>query len=391
MAFASNLERERSIMKNYFYTERCLYFIQPMFSADVIHNEKRAANRGKVALLILSLILLYPQYKVLSFILASEYLSALLIHLACILVAGLYVWYAIAKDYGGSYAALLSIVLTVTGIIGVGGMIITLTLGFFLSKKSQSFAQWFYQFYFDTRKNEPEELCDNFVYNIDLSWRDYDISPFKDILQYGTDDQKRRALAKMMKRFQPAFGPLMLKALTEDKSNLVRVQAATTINKIKNRFFEIISRLKVLKNEFPDSPEILISLGTAYDDLAYSGILDPDQQEENRKEALYWYTQYKNQKNSNHDISLLIGRIHLRNKEYASALGYFEQALEKNRNDLRIWARYAECLFHLKMFDRLEKESVEYYPKFVDNPAFPNEIISVVRAWANTKSQIHNK
>ncbi len=383
MALGTSIDRERSILKNYFYTERCLYYIQDLLSPDVLHNEKRAANQGKVSLLILSLILFYPQYKVFTLILASEFSIALLIHLACTMVAGFYAWYAIVKDYGGSYAAILAIVLLVTGIFGLGGMIITTTLGLFLVNKPQSFVQWYYTFFFDTRKNERDELGENFAYNVDLSWCDYDISPFKDILQYGTDDQKRRALVKMMKKFQPAFGPLMLKSLTEDQSNLVRVQAATTINKIKNRFFDLISRLKELKNDFPDSPEVLISLGTAYDDLAFSGILDPDQELEARKEALDWYTQYKNQKNSNHDISLLIGRIHLRNKDYEFALSYFEPALEKNRNDLRVWTRYAECLFHLKMFDKLQKESAEYYPKFDNNPAFTNEVIAAIRTWAN--------
>ncbi len=378
-----SLERQRSILKYYHYTERCLYFIQELLSPDVIHDENKASGRGDYALLLLCFILLYAEFKVLTFFLASEYTIAIVIHAACIVVCGLYAWYAVAKDYSGSYALLLAIFVSVAGIIGAGGMIITITLGYYLRKEKQSFIQWYYTLFYDTRKTKPEELSDNLIYNIDLSWSDYDISPFKDVLQYGTDDQKRRALVKMMKNFQPAFGPLMLKALTEDTSNLIRVQAATTINKIKNRFFEIISTLKELRKDFPDSPVVLISIGTAYDDLAYSGILDPDQERENRNEALTWYTLYKNQENGDHDISLLIGRIHLRNQEYESALGYFEHALANDRNDLRVWMRFAECLFHLNMFDKLQKESTLYYPKFVSNPAFSNEDIAVVRCWAN--------
>ena len=100
-----------------------------------------------------------------------------------------------------------------------------------------------------------------------------------------------KQLSRMTERFDASFSPAFNKALN-DRSNTIRVQAATAVAKIEKQFMNRLMRITEAAELYPNDIEIKLVMAEHYDDYAFTGILDNERERINRRRALKHYQEY---------------------------------------------------------------------------------------------------
>jgi len=110
------------------------------------------------------------------------------------------------------------------------------------------FREWYRSLFPDSDTDPSQELLERIAAADSESGPS--VTAFADILAFGSLAQKQALIALISRQFQPAFGPVLKKALTDGHS-AVRVQAASAMNKIENQFFEQVLALSRAVSERP--------------------------------------------------------------------------------------------------------------------------------------------
>jgi polysaccharide biosynthesis protein PelE len=167
----------------------------------------------------------------------------LLIHLFISAITLLIAYAQYRKGMDVQHLALLAIVASVAGIFGAVGAL----LGFFFTVifrgRSHHFSEWYETIFPTDVPTEPQTIYDSITEGLDENPSNYSVMPFNDVMRLGSENQKRRALAKMTSRFSPRFAPAF-KAALSDNNNTIRVQAATAIAKVEREFAAKLSRIE---------------------------------------------------------------------------------------------------------------------------------------------------
>ena len=367
------------------FLNRNMALAEALMDADETHKRFRASPAGRVTLFILASIILYAELFAVSVLLEDFVAEALLIHLVCCLAAYAYTIISTRLGKGARFGIIFSIFLTVMGPFGAAGILLML-VAFKISKaRATTFTEWYYSIFPEQTKTQAQEVAEALQYGRDKSWLDYSIIPFMDVIKRGTETQKREAILKMTQFFHPDFGVVLKMALREDASNVVRVQAATAITKIKNNFFSQLLKLEKLRKKYPDRQEVVLAIASVYDDLAFSTILEPEQEIEARGLALKFYQEFLAHKPNDKRIHYLIGRLLLRQSRYEEAVRWFENAITPETARLDIWVLYAECLFQLKRFADLRRQANANCDLVLKARKYPDAICESVLFWSGRK------
>jgi tetratricopeptide (TPR) repeat protein len=175
-------------------------------------------------------------------------------------------------------------------------------------------------------------------------------------------------------------------ALQEDSSNVVRVQAATAITKIKNNFFSQLMNLEKLRKKYPDKYEILLAIASVYDDLAFSTILEPEQESEARQLAMKFYEEFRVHRPNDKRIHYLIGRLLMRQSRFEEAAYWLGGAITPETAKLDIWVLYAECLYRLKRFDDLRRQARLNCDLVLQARKYPDAICDSIVFWSGRQA-----
>ena len=172
----------------------------------------------------------------------------------------------------------------------------------------------------------------------------YSVIPFMDVMEIGNVGQKRDALSRIASSFSPRFAPSLKKAL-QDESSAIRVQAATAITKIENRFHDKLLKIVQLHREHPKNPVIKKALAEHYDNYAFTGLLDSEREHLNREKARELYLEYLQLRPEDVDVRLKIGRLLIRNDYLDQAVDWFKHSLDDGytTDSMKVW--YMECLY----------------------------------------------
>ncbi|MCX6629413.1 MAG: hypothetical protein NTW28_17485 [Candidatus Solibacter sp.] len=273
---------------------------------------------------------------------------------------------------------LLAAATAALGPIGAAGTLVTISLTRWYSRSAIPFEEWYQSLFPDTGQQAGDDLAAR-VANADLA-KPGSLTPFTEILAFGSLHQKQALIALINQQFRPAFGPILKRALT-DGNNAVRVQAATAMNKLDNamlqRTLELSSRIR------QDASDVMAlrAIARHYDDYLYSGILDARREEDIREQALEAYRQSIDAEPGDLDSWLAAGRLLLRGKRYAEAADWIGQAMQAGLSTPQADLWYMESLYHLGRFGQLREfagsrnERVET----VDN--LPPAAFEAVRLW----------
>ena len=304
----------------------------------------------------------------------------ILIHLVISGVAGVITYAQYKKGFDVQHLALMVIVSATTGIFGAVGALLGFVATAILSSKAQMFSEWYSSIFPTDVVSDPETLFDRIVEGIDENPSRYGVMPFADVMRLGSENQKRRALAKMTSRFSPRFAPAFKIALN-DSNNTIRVQAATAIAKIERDFGTKLDRIEMARAKEPKNPFLIMALAKFYDDYAFTGVLDPELEQLNRERAVNTYKTYLQHDPNSSDAWTAIGRLMFRNKQWEEAADWFRHALDRGWKSETMVLWYFECLFRLGQFRELRRALLEYGRTIINHEELPTNVRNAVSLW----------
>jgi tetratricopeptide (TPR) repeat protein len=245
-------------------------------------------------------------------------------------------------------------------------------------RKSIPFEEWYGSLFPDTRSGARDNLAAR-IASADPA-KPGTLTPFAEILAFGSLKQKQDLIALINQRFRPAFGPILKRALT-DGNNAVRVQAATAMNKLENAMLERTLRLARLTRENPSDVKASGALARHYDEYLYSGILDARREQEFRAQALQAYRICVSTEPGDLESWLAGGRLLLRGKCYAEAVAWMEQAMQAGLSTPQADLWYMESLYNLGQFSRLREFAGNRRERVESTRDLPPAALEAVRLW----------
>lgn len=303
-----------------------------------------------------------------------------ILHLGISVVAALITYAQYRKGLDVQHLAVMTIVSATTGIFGTLGALIGFASTLIFRSRSQQFADWYESIFPTDLPSDPETIYDRIIEGIDENPSLYSVMPFTDVMRLGSENQKRRALAKMTSRFSPRFAPAFRMALS-DTSNTIRVQAATAVAKVERDFGRKLERIELARTKDPKNPVLTLALAKFYDDYAFTGVLDPELERLNRERAINTYKTYLQYDPNASEAWTAIGRLMFRNKQWEEAADWFRHALDRgwSNNSMLLW--YFECLFRLGQFRELRRALLEHGRGIINQDELPADVREAVSLW----------
>lgn len=277
---------------------------------------------------------------------------------------------------------LLTLVFTMSmGPFGSG--IAVFSILFYVSNKRAglNFLQWYQDLFPQNERKHSENIYERIIYGLDKIVERSSIEPFKDVLAFGTLQQKQMALAKITRHFRPNFAPALLQAI-DDPSNAVRVQAATAIAKIEHSFMEKYLSLEKDVAHDPTNIKKMKSFGKLCDEYAHCGILDPDRKNQSWNKSIEMYTKVASLAPDDEETKLALGRLYLRNNRPQEAYEWLHKVVEKGglaTPNIVTW--YMESLFLTHQYDKLHATAKAFYPQLPDQAQTYSRIRNIVELW----------
>ena len=303
-----------------------------------------------------------------------------LIHIGITVVTGMITYAQYKKGMDVQHLAILAIVSSTTGIFGTVGALVGFIATKIFKQKSHHFKEWYESIFPTDTITNPQKIFDAITEGIDENPRRYGVMPFLDVMRLGSENQKRRALAKMTSRFHPRFAPAFRAALA-DPSNTIRVQAATAVAKVERDFMTRLERIELARTKHSKDPHLTMALAKFYDDYAFTGVLDAELEKTNRERAINTYKSYLQQDPNSADAWVSIGRLLFRNRQWEEAAEWFRHALDRGWSSHSMLMWYFESLFRLGRFSELRRALLEHGRGVVTVETLPKDVRDAVSFW----------
>lgn len=303
-----------------------------------------------------------------------------LIHLAISVVVSLIAYGQYKAGVDVQHLALLAIVSSTTGIFGAVGSLFGFLFTVVFRTRSHNFVEWYSLIFPKDLPSESQTIYDSIIEGLDENPSSYSVMPFADVMKLGSENQKRRALAKMTSRFSPRFAPAFKSALN-DNNNTIRVQAATAIAKVEREFASKLNRIEQARAIMPSDPMLTLALAKFYDDYAFTGVLDGELEKINRERAINAYKSYLQQDPNSQEAWVAVGRLLYRDHQWEAASEWFRNALDRGwkMNTMILW--YFECLFRLGQHRDLRRAILEYGRGITGQEELPRDVRDAVTLW----------
>lgn len=304
----------------------------------------------------------------------------ILIHLVISIVTAAITYAQYRAGMDVQHLAILAIVSFVTGIFGTLGALFGFIGTVVFRNRAQHFKEWYETIFPTDEVTDAQHIYDSIMEGLDENPKSYGVMPFVDVMRLGSENQKRRALAKMTSRFSPRFSQAFKVALA-DKSNTIRVQAATAVAKVERDFMTKLERIEEARAKEPNNSNLNMALAKFYDDYAFTGVLDPELEKLNRERAINTYKSYLQQDPNSAEAWIAIGRLLYRNKQWEQAADWFRSAMDRGWkvNNMILW--YFECLFRLGQFKELRRAVLEYGRGIMGQEELPKDVREAVSLW----------
>jgi tetratricopeptide (TPR) repeat protein len=210
-----------------------------------------------------------------------------------------------------------------------GALTILLSLGLYLLyvKLTQPLGDLLISLMPPIEQNASEETYERILYHLDDFHPERVPIPFRDIMAFGTYKQKRMAIEKMLRYFRPEFAPVLRSGL-DDKSNAVKVQAATALSYIDHKLFEENVQLKKLGEEDPRDMDALKAYAKHTQSYVFAEILDPDRRERMLEAAIQAYEAYLENVPEDEDSQLALAQLLYTQGNYSKSKKLLKRHLE---------------------------------------------------------------
>jgi len=211
------------------------------------------------------------------------------------------------------------------------------------------------------------------------------LSSFLDFITHGTREEKQAVLSLLARRFKPSFAKV-LRVAAADQDPTVRVMAATAVANIEDRFQESRNRLLKLAAE-EDRPETLLKLARLYDDYAFTGLLDPERELENRTEALHAYRRYLDAVPHDGEAWFAKGRLLMRMEgDLDEAVTALTRALSHLMDTSQVLPWLLEGYFRKKDYQRIRELAQEFGGELLGKCSPTDPICRAVLLWSGEEA-----
>ncbi|MBL8831822.1 MAG: hypothetical protein JNL71_05475 [Rhodospirillales bacterium] len=270
---------------------------------------------------------------------------------------------------------------TFVGPFGASGSVLCALLYAWFRRSTTSFEEWYAALFPEQQAEGARTLFQEIVSDArDDEVAARSIASFTDILAFGTFEQKQALLALIATYFRPAFAPALKSALGHPEP-AIRVQAATAVAQIEQRFLrrslDLDAELARRPRDFP----LVFAAARHYDDYAFTGLLDHDRQAENQRRALKLYNDAIALSPNDGRLELGMGRLLVRMGEYRTAADLLASAANGGRLKPAGAVWYLECLFRLGAFDRLREAAARVVPLLEGDKSADPRLREAARLW----------
>lgn len=265
------------------------------------------------------------------------------------------------------------------GLVGPFTAIVTGLLLIAFHRDWFDFQAWYASLFPDETRSRVTDL-----YNSLLRRKDHKtgagVESFSDILSGSDAAKKRLAIGLVTRHFRPGFAPALKLALL-DTDPSVRTQAATAVATIEGRFLAQAQDLMKKVRAKPTNFRCKLLLARHYDDYAFTGLLDPERERDNRIQALEGYQEALKVRPRDVSLWLAIGRLLVRERRYDAAASWFTVAEARGllSSDMVLW--HLEALFRLGRYERLRQAIGEHRHLFPAGGKHPPQVPGVLGLW----------
>jgi tetratricopeptide (TPR) repeat protein len=204
---------------------------------------------------------------------------------------------------------------------------------------------------------------------------------YMDMIAHGTVDQRIAVIATVARNFRPVFAPV-LRAAIADNNPEARVQAATAIAKLTDDF---VARVQKLEAHLAESPEDVVrmrQLAKAYDEYAYTGILDDTLEQNNRQRALQLWLNYCERVPEDRDASVAVARLLMRLERHGLAAQWLEKSFAEGRATRQGVLWYMEVLYAQGRTDALRAIAAQTVTDLAQDRTLSPKAVSAAQLWA---------
>jgi len=359
-------------------------YVDEVLREDDIHDVERVpvSTPGNSLFVVFAVLLTLVHGFILYLLLGTDIWPAIpiLLHIVVAVVTLVMTYGQYQRGMDVQHLGALAIVSATTGIFGTLGALVGFVAYVIFRQKSQHFTDWYESIFPTDNVSDAQRIFDEILEGIDEHPTMYNVMSFTDVMRLGSEDQKRRALARMTTRFHPRLSPPFKIAL-KDPSNAIRVQAATAIAKLERNFMQVLERIEEARVREPHNHQLLYALARFYDDYAFTGILDGELEKQNRKRALESYKAYLQHDPNHADAWVAVGRILYRSGQHEEAAEWLQQAIDKGIKVKTMYLWYFESLFRMRKFEALRKAANTHGRDALSHEDLPHHVREAVTLW----------
>jgi tetratricopeptide (TPR) repeat protein len=373
-------------MATHFYTPP-FATVEQYFRSRDIHEKERVVGDEIIAIIVSLLwTLLHGVNCYLLFWQEMPLVYAAIIHVVAGAVIALITkaLHSIGRDVRLLYVLTVSSI--GAGIFGAFGTFLAGTLTLVYHHFSLPFAEWYRAIYPEVETTPERELYERITSGKDESAATYSVIAFMDVMTFGTEMQKRRAITRMTDQFHPLFASAFKQAL-QDKSNTIRVQAASSIGKIENNVGHTLQAVEILERQHPEDATLKLGLARYYDSFAFTGILDENREAENRVKALQKYKEYLEMRPSDIDARVEAGRLLLRSGQAVQAVELFQDCIAAGYGNDTILCWLVESYFYAGRYEEVRRRTPDMVHMIGQLSEIRPRLARAIEFWAKTEEK----
>jgi len=176
---------------------------------------------------------------------------------------------------------------------------------------------------------------------------------FLDILVYGSEKQKRVAIDRILRHFRPEFSTALYKALN-DKSNSIRVLAASAVNRIDSQYMDQNRALEKKYNKNPDDKNCILNYAEHCELYSRLVFIDDERREQLKKKTIELYKKYLQSHSEDQKIALFLARLYNLKGKYQSSADCLENFVHNyDTATEEVYRCYFSAIFQLKKYHEI--------------------------------------
>lgn len=300
-------------------------------------------------------------------------------HVTLTALYGLWVLTVARREREWGFPAVVALLLTVTGPLAPVTALAVWPLYKWYEREAIPFEEWYASLFPEIRSSLAADQYQAIMRGERSG--ESAVASFIDVLRRGSTDKKIAVIALLSKNFRPDFAPVLKVALS-DETSAIRVQAATAVAKIEDRFVKQVQKFERALERSPNDNAHKRQLAMLYDAYAFTGILDAARERANREKALDLWIEVFGSDPTNEEAWLAVGRLLMRLEQHDVAANWFVDTVLGGHATPEIAAWYMEALFHLGRTAELRKVAHDYAGQIEHASDMPREVLEAARFWA---------